>query len=67
MPQVVTENKHDPDYNIIETDETGPFQTPIYYGDTCSIPAEKFERIFKLISINTHQALMLWHQQIQGK
>ena len=67
MPHAITENKYDPDFNIIETNEPGPFQTSTYYGDTCSIPAKNFERLFKLISTDTHQALMLWHQQIQGK
>ena len=67
MPTVQTENKYDYDYNIIDTDESGPFNTPIYYGDTCSIPAEHFERLCQLLSTNAHQALMIWHQQIQGK
>ena len=66
IPYTHTENRYDYDYNIIETDEPGPFVTPVYYGDTCAIPAENFERLFWLISTHTHQALLLWHHQIQG-
>ena len=60
-----TANRYDADYNTVET-ENGPFVTPTYYGDTCSIPAEHFERIVRLISSTAHQALQLWHQTIQG-
>ena len=66
LPCVQTENKYDYDYNIIDTNEPGPFITRTYYGDTCSIPAELFERLFWLMSSNCHQALLMWHQQIQG-
>lgn len=67
LPSVPTEDKYDHDYNIIESNEPGPYITHTYYGDTCSIPAELFERLFWLMSSNCHQALLLWHQQIQGK
>ena len=67
LPYATTEEKYDHDYNIIETDEPGPYTTYTYYGDTCSIPAHIFERIFWLICTHSHQALLLWHQHIQGK
>ena len=66
MPYSQTEYKYDAEYNVIETDEPGPHITPTYYGDTCSIPAEIFERAIRLMSSTAHQSLILWHQMIQG-
>lgn len=66
LPYSYTDRKYDHDGNWIETDEVGPYLTPTYYGPTKTIPANIFERIFKLISSTPHQSLLLWHQCIQG-
>ena len=66
LPYSQTAHKYDSEYNTVETDEPGPHVTPTYYGDTCSIPAEHFERAIRLMSSTVHQSLILWHQMIQG-
>ena len=66
LPYSYTERKYDQDGNVVETEETGPFLTPTYYGHVEKIPATIFERLFRLISSTPHAALLLWHQCIQG-
>ena len=66
LDHITTEREYDIDLNQIETEKTGPFITPIHYGPVGAIPAEKFEKIFRLICHQWHQALMMFHQAIQG-
>ena len=65
LPYSVTEHAYDEDYNQLETDD-GPHETTIYYGPTDVIPAEVFEKLFRLLCSQPHQILMLLHQMIQG-
>ena len=65
-PCSTTDRKYDFDYNQIETDEPGPFQTPVYYGKVGAIPAETFEKLFQLICSQPQACLLLFHQAIQG-
>ena len=67
LDYATTEHKYDDDLNIIETSEEGPFQTPTHMGGTGSIPADKIERLIRLLCSQWHQALMMFHQAIQGK
>ena len=63
---VPTDRQYDEDFNQIQTTEEGPYITHIYYGPTVQIAAEKFERLFRIICTQSHQALILFHQTIQG-
>ena len=63
---VPTQRKYDEDFNQIQSDDDGPYITHIYLGPTVEIAAETFEKLFRIISTQTHQALLLFHQTIQG-
>ena len=71
---IQTRHRYDPDYNRLE-DETGDendFQerelhiVPTYNAAADTIPAEIYEKLFRLISSTPDQAIMLWHQSVQG-
>ena len=47
-------------------DADGPFETPTYNVAADSLPAVTFEKIFKMICIYPQQAVLLYHQAIQG-
>ena len=66
LDYATTEKKYDDDLNIVETTETGPFETPTHYGPTGSIPADQIERLIRLICSQWHQGLLQFHQAIQG-
>ena len=61
-----TERRYDHDYNMLDQSYNGPYTTPLYYGNTGSIPAGIFEKLFRLICSHSHQGLMLFHKAIQG-
>ena len=66
-----TERRYDHDGNILSSDsedepDNGVYQTPVYETAADSIPAEIFEKLFHLICSTPHEALLLWHQAIQG-
>ena len=67
-----TEYPLDEDYNRLEPEsdeeepDNGVYRTPIYATAADSIHAETFEKLFFLISTMPHQAILLWHQVIQG-
>ena len=65
LPYAVTDQVYDQDYNLLE-DEEGPVETSTYYGPVDMIPAEVFEKLFRLICSQPHQIMMLFHQIIQG-
>ena len=66
LPYAVTDLAYDEDYNQLDSTTDGPHETPIYYGPTGMIPAEVFEKLFRLLCSQPHQILMLFHQMIQG-
>ena len=66
LPYSTTDKKYDFDYNIVDSDEEGPFLTPTYQGGVAGIPAEIFEKLIHLICSQPHQGLMMFHQMIQG-
>ena len=66
IDNVPTDRQYDEDFNQIGGEDNGPYTTYIYSGPTGEIPASIFEKLFRLISSHAHQALMLFHQMIQG-
>ena len=61
-----TERRFDFDLNMLDDSHHGPYTTPLYYGDTNSIPIFTFEPLFRLICKHSHQGLLLFHKAIQG-
>ena len=54
----------DEDRNIIGSD---PVELRHYKYDTGLIPSARYEELLRLISIDHHQSLIIYHQLIQGK
>ena len=59
------------DFNRLDDDDELEDQQdwhriPTYDAAADTIPATHFEKIFKLISSTPEQAILLWHQCIQG-
>ena len=66
-----TEQHFDHDGNILSSDEeeepdNGVYKTPTYETAADSIPADIYEKLFFMISSMHHEAILLWHQAIQG-
>ena len=62
---VTTEHRYDVDMNRLD-DPNGPFQTPTYAVASDTVPATQFEKIFWMICTVPMQAVLLYHQAIQG-
>lgn len=56
-------DSRDEDGNIISTD---PMELRHYYYNTGLIPSDRFEELLRLMTKDHHQALMLYHQLVQG-
>ena len=61
-----TEHQYDHDLNRLPGNELGPFPTPTYSAAASALPAEQFEKIFRMICNAPHQGVLLYHQAIQG-
>lgn len=60
-----TDHKYDVDMNRLES-SNGPFLTPTYSVASDTVPATQFEKIFRLICTVPMQAVLVYHQAIQG-
>ena len=68
---ILSRHRYDVDFNRLEDgDELEEQQNwhriPTYDAAADTIPASHFEKMFKLISSTPDQAILLWHQCIQG-
>ena len=54
----------DEDRNIISNE---PTEVRLYEHDTGLIPSKRFEELIRLMTKDPHQALLIYHQLIQGK
>ena len=62
-------HRYDQDYNRLDADDDDEEElhlVPTYNAPTDCVPDSNFEKLFRLISSTPDQAILLWHQSIQG-